>query len=169
MWTKKKKIYYLLYSLLGKWLPESRHLHLAKHIRNFFGKRIIKNAGININIEHGSCFTPELSLGDYSGIGVHCELYGEITIGKKVMMGPEVVFYTQNHKHDLNVPFMEQGYEKMPISIGDNVWIGRRVMFMPGSSLGNNVVVAAGSVVTKQFPDNVLVAGIPAKVIRELL
>lgn len=51
------------------------------------------------------------------------------------------------------------------MTIGNNVWIGRRVMFMPGSAVGDNVVVAAGAVVTKKFPSNVVVGGVPARII----
>ena len=55
-----------------------------------------------------------------------------------------------------------------PISIGNDVWIGGNVTILPGVNIGNNVVVAAGSVVTKDIPDNSLVAGVPARIIREL-
>ena len=55
-----------------------------------------------------------------------------------------------------------------PVTIGDNCWIGGGAVICPGVTLGNNVVVGAGSVVTKSFGDNVVIAGNPAKVIREL-
>ena len=85
------------------------------------------------------------------------------------MMGPEVVCYTQNHKHGLGETFIEQGYEEtQPVSIGNNVWIGRRAMFLQGASIGNNVVVAAGAVVAKQFGDNVIIGGVPARIIGKI-
>lgn len=85
------------------------------------------------------------------------------------MMGPEVVVYTRNHKHEKGVAFCEQGYEDyVPVEIGNNVWIGHRVMFMPGSSVGSNVVIGAGAVVTGNFGDNVIIGGVPAKVIRKM-
>ena len=87
-------------------------------------------------------------------------------IGDDVMMGPEVIIYTRNHKFKEKGLFREQGYEESkPVVIGNNVWIGRRAMFMPGSSVGSNVVVAAGAVVTSCFGDNVIIGGVPAKVI----
>lgn len=86
------------------------------------------------------------------------------------MMGPEVVMYTENHKHELSrIPFGKQGFEETkPIVIGNNVWIGRRVMFMAGSGCGDNVIIAAGTVVTKKFPSNVIIGGVPAKILKYL-
>ena len=161
MWTTKKKICYIGYCLTAKWLPESRHMKAAKKLRAFWTKGIIASMGENVNVERGARVSPEVCVGSDSGIGVNCELYGPVCIGKDVMMGPECVFYTRNHKHDLNgVPFGKQGYEDpKPVVIGNNVWIGRRVMFMAGSGVGDNCVVAAGSVVTKLFPSNVVVGG----------
>lgn len=166
MWTIKKKIYYVMYSVSAKWLPESRHMKYEKLLRRFLAGRIVSRMGKSVNVERGAVFSPDLEIGSYSGIGVRAELYGPVNIGNYVMMGPEVVVYTQNHKHEYGIEFGKQGYEDvMPVTIGNNVWIGRRVMFMPGSAVGDNVVVAAGAVVTKKFPSNVVVGGVPARII----
>lgn len=169
MWTLSKKIAYVLYSILAKWLPESSHLTFAKKIRRFFAKRVIDQIGIDVNIERGAMFSPGLKIGNHSGIGIKAEVYGTVTIGDDVMMGPEVIIYTQNHKHEVGLPFYKQGFEKpAPVSIGNNVWVGRRAMFMPGSSVGSNVVIAAGAVVTGNFGDNVIIGGVPAKIIGKI-
>lgn len=166
MWTKKKKIFYILYELTAKWLPQSSHLSMSKRIRAFWGRNILSKMGENVNIERGACFSPEVQIGDNSGIGIRSEIYGPVVIGEAVMMGPEVVIYTQNHKHEKGIPFYQQGFEDFaPVAIGNNVWIGRRAMFMPGSSVGSNVIVAAGAVVTGNFGDNVIIGGVPAKII----
>ena len=61
----------------------------------------------------------------------------------------------------------EQGFsEALPVVIGDDVWIGRRAMIMPGVKIGNGVVVAAGAVVTKDVPDFAIVGGVPAKILK---
>lgn len=162
MWTKKTKVLYLLYQLTSSWLPESRHFRPGKKLRAFWARSIIREMGSNVNVERGARFTPELQVGNGTGIGINCELYGEVHLGDNVMMGPECVFYTQNHHHEIDsgLPFGKQGYvEPQPVRIGSNVWIGRRVMFMPGSGVGDNSVVAAGAVVTKKFPANVVVGG----------
>ena len=133
------------------------------------GGRILKKCGSNVNIERNAVFTPELSIGNNSGIGVGCELWGNITIGDDVMMGPEVIIYTQNHsKNKLDIPMRMQGYDNAePVEIGNDVWIGRRVMIMPGVKIGNGVVIAAGAIVTKDIPDNVIVGGVPAKILNK--
>ena len=169
MWTWKKKLLYILYVLFAQWLPESRHMRIAKTVRYLFAKKIASFVGENANIERGAKYTPDLIIGKNSGLGINSEVYGPVVIGDNVMMGPEVVFYTQNHMHKAGEPFITQGYDAIkPVVIGSNVWIGRRAMFMPGSSVGDNVVVAAGSVVTSRFGNNVVIGGIPAKEIRKV-
>ncbi len=90
-----------------------------------------------------------------------------VNIGNNVMIGPNVDIYTVNH------PMTAQGRRDYlgkgsPVTIGNDVWIAGKVTITPGVSIGNNVVVAAGAVVTSNIPDNVLVGGVPAKVIKKL-
>ena len=168
MWTFKKKIAYALYKIFASWLPESRRFKFAKGIRNFFGRKVLKQSGKRINIEKGAMFGPNVSLGNDSGIGVRCELYGEVHIGNYVMMGPEVIIYTSGHKFDdLEIPMGEQGFTPMkPVIIGNDVWIGRRVIIMPGVHIGDGCVIGEGAVVTKDIPPYSVVGGVPAKIIR---
>ena len=79
-----------------------------------------------------------------------------------------ILKYTQNHKfEDADKFIIDQGYkEEQNVLIGDDVWIGRRVMIMPGSRIGNGCVVAAGAIVTKNIPDYAVVGGVPAKIIK---
>lgn len=90
-----------------------------------------------------------------------------ITIGKNAMLGPNVQLLTP--LHPLDPDERNSGYEYgAPIRIGDNFWAGGGAIILPGVSLGDNVVVGAGAVVTKSFGDNVLLAGNPARVIKEI-
>lgn len=92
---------------------------------------------------------------------------GQISIGKNVLFGPNVSVYTAGHP--LHPDSRNSGYEYgIPVTIGDNVWIGGRCVILPGVNIGNNVVIGAGSVVTKDVPDNVCAAGNPCRVIREI-
>ena len=169
MWTYKKKVLYIIYTIFAKWLPQSSHSLISKKIRFIFGKSIMDECGENVNIEKGAVFSPTVKIGNNSGVGIKSEIYGYATIGNDVMMGPEVVIYTQNHNHNCDDSFYKQGYEDHKfVKIGDNVWIGRRAMFMPGSEVGNNVVVSAGSVVTKKFGNNVIIGGVPARIIKNI-
>lgn len=167
MWTNKKKILYLAYRATACWLPQSRHMPPAKWIRRWWGRLILEHMGDNTNIEHGAHFTPDVCLGDGSGIGVDCEINGPVIIGKNVLMGPEVVVYTSNHRYkDSSTPIVMQGFSPSEkVVIGDDVWIGRRVMIMPGCHIGGGSVLAAGAVVTKDVPEYSIVGGVPAKVI----
>lgn len=90
-----------------------------------------------------------------------------VYIGDYVMIGPNTLISTVNH------PLTPMGRRKhlgiaKPVTIGDDVWIGGNATILPGVTVGNNVVIAAGAVVTKDVPDNSLVGGVPARIIREL-
>lgn len=164
-----RKFHILLYRIF-KHLPRSYRLGggLAKRLRAYAAKRFIQHCGKNVNIEHGASITSKLSIGDHSGVGVDCELGGEVTIGNDVMMGPECIVFSRNHNFSrLDIPMREQGYlEPKPCVIGNDVWIGRRVMIMPGVTVGDHVIIVAGAVVTKDVPDFAIVGGVPAKVIK---
>lgn len=91
---------------------------------------------------------------------------GEIVIGNKVMLGPNVVIRASNHGHSrLDIPIWEQGQTGGRIVIGDDVWIAANAVILPGVTIGSHSIVAAGAVVTQDVPEYVVVAGVPARVI----
>ena len=91
----------------------------------------------------------------------------EVRIGKNCMIAPRVSIFTAGHPLDAETRISGLEFGK-PIIIGDNVWIGGHAVINPGVTIGNNVVIASGAVVTKDVPDDVVVAGVPAKGIRQL-
>jgi len=91
----------------------------------------------------------------------------EVHIGDNCMMAPGVHIYTATHPLDPVERNSGREYAK-PVTIGHNVWIGGRAIINPGVTLGDNVVVASGAVVTKSFPANVVIGGNPARVLKEL-
>jgi len=168
MWTIKSKILFVLYKITASWLPISQRCELAKKMRGAWAKRIVSYCGKNVNIERHAVFSPDLSIGDNSGVGIDCEVYGPVTIGSDVMMAPEVVIYTDNHMHSrTDIPMWKQGFSKArPVKIGNDVWIGRRAIIMPGVTIGNGVIVGAGAVVTKDIPDFCVAGGVPARILK---
>ena len=91
----------------------------------------------------------------------------EVHIGDNCLFGPNVSLYTAGHP--IRPDMRNTGYEYgVPITIGDNVWLGGNVVVCPGVSIGSNVVVGAGSVVTKDIPEDCIAAGNPCKVIRKI-
>lgn len=92
---------------------------------------------------------------------------GKVTIGNHVFIAPNVSIYTAGHP--LHPNSRESGYEYgIPVTIKDHVWIGGNVVILPGVTIGNNVTIGAGSVVTKDIPDWSVAAGNPCKVIRKI-
>ena len=167
MWTFKKKFFFALYKIFAAWLPTGQRCKPAKLIRYHFAKHVCQ-LGKNVNIERNAFFTPELTVGDHSGVGINSEIYGPVTIGAKVMMGPEVVIYTRGHEFSrTDIPIMDQGNSPAePVTIGNDCWIGRRAMIMPGVHIGDGCIIGAGAVVTKDTPPYSVSGGVPARVLR---
>lgn len=91
----------------------------------------------------------------------------EIRIGDNCLLGPGVHIYTAAHPLDAHARISGAEYGK-PVTIGHNVWIGGKAIINPGVRIGNNVVIASGAVVTKDVPDNIVVGGNPARIIKHL-
>lgn len=93
---------------------------------------------------------------------------GDIYFGKDVKLGPRVQIYTVNHPVNPKERSEKRYSVASPVYVGDNVWIGGGSIINPGVTIGENTVVGSGSVVTKSLPANVLAAGVPAKIIRQI-
>lgn len=92
---------------------------------------------------------------------------GKVKIGNNAQLAPNVSIYTAGHP--IHPDSRNSGYEYgIDITIGDNVWIGGNTCIMPGVKIGKNVVIGAGSVVTKDIPDDVIAFGNPCKVVRKI-
>lgn len=139
-----------------------------KALRRVIAKRFVKHVGKGVNFQRKTDIGYGLSIDDYSSVGVGSVLGITVTIGKYVMMGPEVIILTRNHEFsDTSTPMQKQGYQiEKPVTIGDDVWIGARAIILPGVHIGNGVIIGAGAVVTKDVPDYAIVGGNPARVLK---
>lgn len=111
----------------------------------------------------------DVTIGDYTRIGIHCTVIGPVCIGKNVNLAQGITVTALNHNfEDPTRKIDEQGISTKPVVIGDDVWIGANAVILPGVTIGHHVVVAAGAVVTKDVPPHSLVAGVPAKLIKQI-
>lgn len=108
-----------------------------------------------------------IHLGQGSFINMNCNFIddGQIIVGKKVLFGPAVTVVTVGHPVN---PQMREYMYTDPVVIGDNVWIGANVTVCPGVKIGENSVIGAGSVVTRDIPANCVAVGNPCRVLREI-
>lgn len=147
-------------------LRPSQRTEREQLIRQLLGK-----AGKNIAIESPFfCdYGYNIEVGDNCYFNMNCVILdgAKVTFGNNVFVAPSCGFYTAGHP--LDVEQRNAGLEyAYPITVGNNVWIGAQVCVLPGVTIGDNSVIAAGSVVNKSIPPNVLAAGNPCRVIREI-
>ena len=162
---------YLLYRSIDFILPQFKGgtYGVGEKIRSFFVKGYITRCGIKVNIQPRTTIARRVEIGDYSGIGYRSFVQSNVKIGSHVMMGPEVLIYTQNHNFSrLDITMDKQGFsEEKQVIIEDDVWIGARVIILPGVKIGRGSVIGAGSVVSKSIPEYSVAVGNPCKVVKK--
>ena len=111
----------------------------------------------------------DVMIGDHTRIGLHNTIIGPVKIGSHVNLAQGITVTALNHNfNDAEKRIDEQGVSTNPVTIEDDVWVGANAVILPGVTIGNHCVVAAGAVVTKDVPPHSLVAGVPAKVIKNI-
>lgn len=163
----------ILYKLIFKWFPISYKYgkigEFSRYVRRCLCKRIFEHCGDDTNIEHGADFGYGLHviLHHSSSLGIHCHVPSDIEVGANCMIGPNFYVEFQSHNFErVDIPKWQQGMRpKKKTKIGNDVWIGRDVYFTPGRSIADGCVIAAKSVVTKDFPPYTVIGGNPAKAI----
>lgn len=165
---KKKIILYIFYMTLNK-VPV-RYGSLFMKLKRKYLKLLFGHIGNKVNIMKNVKFAKgyNLYIEDNSGIGEGSLIQdiGKITIEKEVMIAPQCMIFTANHKIKLGEFIGKQGDIVKNVNIGEGAWIGARAIILPGVNIGKGAVVGAGAVVTKDIPDNAIVGGNPARIIK---
>ena len=158
------------------WYPPVRLLRGEKYISIGNGVSIGKNVTLTAwDSYQDQRFNPEIKIGDNSSIGddSHITAINRILIGNNVLTGKKILITDNSHgASDLKLmdiaPNKRPLYSKGPVIIENNVWIGEKASIMPGVHVGYGSIIAANSVVTKDVPPFCVVAGIPAKVVKNM-
>jgi maltose O-acetyltransferase len=165
-----RAIHLLVYYAFARYLPVSYAPggKLYRAIRLSVCRPLLGSCGRNVNIERGASFDRSVSIGSHSGIGINASIGRGTKIGSNVMMGPDVLIYTRNHETcSTDIPMTEQGYAStLPVTIGDDVWIGARVIILPGVTVGKGAVLGAGAVVSRDIPAYAVAVGNPCRVVK---
>lgn len=134
------------------------------------GEKTVLGRGTRIECSGSlSCVGKGIRIGNRTTFGNGCFFgaAGGITIGEDVIAGQCIRFHSENHNYsDLNILIREQGVTHRGIKVGNNCWIGSGAVFLDGAELGDGCVVAANAVVAGIFPENTVIGGIPAKILK---
>ena len=133
----------------------------------------MKSVGRNVYICSGYNISSmeNIAIGDDVWIGYNCMMSGEgcLTIGSGTIISHNIEIWTQNHRYEAfdleSIPY-DRKFIKKAVNIGENVWIGSKVIILPGINIGEGAVIGAGSVVTKDVPSYAVVGGNPAKLLK---
>jgi len=167
-----KKLLIVIYYVFFFHLPNSRYLKITSKLRVWYLSKILgvmepdRNSRVQNNVYIGD--------GCSVKIGRECQINENVfiqgaNIGNFVMIAPNVSILNSTHKYDrTDIPMCRQGEERKinPI-IGDDVWIGRNAVIMPGVRIGDGAIIASGAIVTKDVETFSVVGGVPAKLIRK--
>lgn len=142
---------------------------IREQVRHDLWRRRLRSLGSNAKLYPGVVIhSPEqVEIGANVAIAefVHIWGGGEVVIGAHTMIASHVVITSQSHCKD---PGRRREQIRAKVEIGENVWIGASAVILPGVSIGRNSIIGAGAVVTHNVPDNVVVTGVPARVMEEL-
>lgn len=154
------------------WLHLLRVLHFYaySHVRERARLRVGTGTGIapNVSFRNGR----RVTIGDNCHVGERCYLWagdstGRIVLGNCVSLAPEVFITASDYQFVAGKPFRQQPKRERDVVIGDDVWLGARVVVTAGVTIGRGCIVGAGAVVTRDLPENCIAGGVPARVIRQ--
>jgi acetyltransferase-like isoleucine patch superfamily enzyme len=141
------------------------------NVRGIYRLRCLRkkcNLGVNVELQMDlRVSSPQnLQIGDYAYIGgaAFIQALGNVSIGRGTIIGPGLRIYSANHnfRNATSIPY-DEDFDKKPVVIGENVWIGGDVIIVPGTTIGEGVIIGAGSIVTGNILPMSIIGGNPAK------
>ena len=164
---------YIKKTKIGKSLQNYLRIPLRLRFINWFIQRFIyRTPNLHFSLHFASRIThaDKLIISESAKfslahkVGCYLECSNGVEIGEGTIIAPGVKIISANHDFDN----YNNHRKEEPVRIGENCWLGANCIILPGVKIGNRVIIGAGSVVTKSFPDNCIIAGVPAKIIRML-
>ncbi|RJQ60599.1 MAG: acyltransferase [Stygiobacter sp.] len=167
----KKIIIIFIYQTLEGILRLIPDIFLGNFVRRMFYQIKLKSCGKKLNIASNCVIeVPQnIEVGNNVGLNVNCWISGGggLFIGNDVLIGPNVIIHSANHKFDrLDIPIRLQGHEFKKIIIEDDVWVGAGTIILAGVTVHKGAILAAGAVVTQDVPSLAIVGGVPAKILK---
>jgi acetyltransferase-like isoleucine patch superfamily enzyme len=137
-------------------------IHFGDNVSIGAFSRVIVSTSLN-NIGNKIVIGNNVGIGEFAYLGGA----GGLEIGDECIVGQYLSCHPENHNHsNLEIAIRHQGVSRKGITIGENCWIGSKVTILDGVNIGNGSIIAAGSVVTKSFPENSIIGGVPAKLLK---
>ena len=165
---------YLIYVKFNKRIKVKGFVKIQSNVKLVVEQGALLILGENVVLKYDTTIFVKansvLIIGSNTSTGHHTE----ITVGESIIIGDDVIMaaYTyisdSNHKYDTNLLIRLSGMQTSPVQIGSNIWLGRNSQILSGVTIGDNIVVAAGAVVTKSYESNVILGGVPAREIKRL-
>lgn len=165
-----------LLRLIGGVLDPRAYLHALRLVNYYNYSHVVPRrrltTGRDPRISPNAVFSnPErIVLGDRVSLGARCHLWagparGRILVGDDVLFGPEVMVTAAGYRFDDGAPVTEQAMDEADVTIGDDAWLGTRVIVLPGSRIGAGAIVGAGALVRGEIPPMAIAVGVPARVV----
>jgi acetyltransferase-like isoleucine patch superfamily enzyme len=146
------------------------HYFSYSHVRERGRMQVGPGTGLapNVSLRNGG----RISIGHHSHIGERCYLWagdstGRIVIGDHVSLAPEVFITASDYRFVAGRPFREQPKRERDVVIGNDVWLGARVVVTAGVTIGHGCIVGAGAVVTRDLPPGSIAVGVPARIVSQ--
>ena len=160
----------LFYRIKGTNIDKSVIIYKGAQILRYVSNITLKK---NVIVKSGAQIcacnkSAKIDIGENTTIGFYTFIYSsdKIKIGNDCMVAPFVYLVDSDHQKKINQKINSQLNKTSPIIIGNDVWVGSHVVILPGVKIGNGAIIAAGSVVTKDVPENSLYGGVPAKFLK---